>query len=78
MRNSSTTNDLEDGSMTDKEFVLSIYPEAVYIAVFIAGSRCIRTDDKSYFGWCVNKTEEETWAYAVHDIKYEMVKKLAQ
>ena len=65
--------------MTDKEFVLSIYPKAVSTNLSEVGVRYIHTgEDTAFLGYCIGKTEEETWAYAVDDIKYEMVKKLAQ
>ena len=76
--------------MTDKEFVISIYEDAKYVhwpwdprpprpwkgrgqqsGIQITNNKKIRD-----FGWCINKSEEQTWYYARRDIEFEMLRKL--
>lgn len=66
------------GTMTDKEFVLAVYPNAKFIS-FKSGM-CIEIGHSPYktIGYCAETTENMTWRYAREDINFAMIRKLEE
>ena len=64
------------GIMTDKEFVLSIYPEAEIDPDYVVGYFTCRFEKDRQFFLCYGDSDIDAWKNLKNHILHEMIKKL--